>query len=117
MLKTYQLIYKYTKLKITIRLNKTKTYKKQQISYVSMVLSFILNDGKVLANLKSYGKEFHIIVPRYAKLFCLHFVFNCGGLRFRFELRSVLFVTAEMLLKAISIIYTLFIGFFPRENT
>ena len=25
-----------------------------------MVLSFILNDGKVLANLKSFGNEFHI---------------------------------------------------------
>ena len=64
-----------------------------------MILSFILNGGKVLANLKSFGNEFYIVAPRYTKLFCPNFVFNRGGLRFRFELRSVLLVTAEMLLK------------------
>ena len=63
-----------------------------------MVLNFILNDGKVLANLKSFGNEFHIVAP-HAKLFFPHFVFNRGGLRFRFELQSILFVTAKMLLK------------------
>ena len=67
-----------------------------------MVISFILNDGKVLADLKSFGNEFQIVAPRYAKLFCPHFVFNRGGLRFKLELRRALFVTADMLLKRLN---------------
>ena len=64
-----------------------------------MVFSFMLNEGKEFSDLQSFGNEFQTIAPRYAKLFCSHFVFNRGGLRFELELRSVLFATEDMLLR------------------
>ena len=33
-----------------------------------MVFSFILNDGKVLADLQSFGNEFQIVAAQYEKL-------------------------------------------------
>ena len=64
-----------------------------------MAFSFLLKVGNVLDFLQSLGSEFQILAPLYAKLFCPNFVFILGGLRFKLELRSNLFVTADMLLK------------------
>ena len=64
-----------------------------------MVFSIIFNEGKEFADLQSLGIEFQTVAPRYAKLFFPHFVLNRVGLRFKLELRSVLFVTEDMLLK------------------
>ena len=64
-----------------------------------MGFGFLLKVGKVLAFLQSLGSEFQILVSLYAKLFCPTFVFILGGLRYKLELRSILFVTADMLLK------------------
>ena len=64
-----------------------------------MAFSFSSKVGKVLAFLQSLGSEFQFLAPLYAKLFCPNFVFILGGLGFNLELRSILFVTADMLLK------------------
>ena len=64
-----------------------------------MAFSFLLKVGKVLDFLQSFGSEFQILAPLYVKLFCPNFVFILGGLRLKLELRSILFVTADMLLR------------------
>ena len=64
-----------------------------------MACSFLFKAGKVLDFLQSFGSEFQIVATLYAKLFCPKFGFILGGLRFKLELRSILFVTADMLLK------------------
>ena len=64
-----------------------------------MVFSFAFKVGKVYAVLQSFGNDFQIVAPLYAKQFSPSFVFNLGGLRSRLELRSVLFFIADMLLK------------------
>ena len=77
----------------------TNLKEKNKWCYAIIAFSFSLKVGKVLAFLQSLGSEFHILAPLYAKLFCPNFVLIPGGLRFKLELRSILFVTADMLLK------------------
>ena len=40
-----------------------------------MVFSFVVNDGRLLAALLSFGNEYHVVFSRYVKLFLPHFVF------------------------------------------
>ena len=77
----------------------TKLKVKNKWCYAIVAFSFSLKVGKVLDFLQLLGSEFQILAPLYAKLFCPNFIFTLGGLRFKLELRSILFVTADMLLK------------------
>ena len=62
-----------------------------------MFFSFTLKVSKILAVLQSFGSEFQAVVPLYAELLCQKFALILVGLRFILDLRSVLFIAAEML--------------------
>ena len=64
-----------------------------------MASRYSLKVGKALTSLQSSGSDFQILAPLYARLFYPNFVFIIGSLRFKLELRSILFVTVDMILK------------------